>query len=206
MSGKVFAESADLIEDQSKVLFDYLAQVAAKIVTEEERIEKEIATRRENLVQIAAQIQSKGSLMIGLFVGAGICIPLGFLAHPILFVVAIGLAIVAFVQLSAKKALAIQATTATTEISVFEDEFKKIRRDYKVHKIGVGFVQVATQIPFEGGSFLLDHTGTAKNQQFSLYSVKNQGEFIQNISELDQALQSLPVVESNSAMEDVNTS
>ena len=43
MTGKIFKESSNVIQDQAKIVFDYYQQVAEKIVREEERIEGEIA-------------------------------------------------------------------------------------------------------------------------------------------------------------------
>ena len=47
MKGKIFSSSDNLYQDQAKILFDYYRQSAEKIVKEEERIEREIASLKE---------------------------------------------------------------------------------------------------------------------------------------------------------------
>src|ERR1035437_2424173 len=53
MSGKIFAESANIYQDQAKILFEYYREAAEKIVTEEERLEKEIAVASEYKTQLS---------------------------------------------------------------------------------------------------------------------------------------------------------
>ncbi|MEI6852870.1 MAG: hypothetical protein WCL06_08510, partial [Bacteroidota bacterium] len=47
MKGKIFPESSNINQDQAKILLNYYQQMAEKIVQEEERYEKEIATLEE---------------------------------------------------------------------------------------------------------------------------------------------------------------
>ena len=47
MKGKIFPESSNIFQDQAKILFNYYQSMAEKIVSEEERIEKEIAKLEE---------------------------------------------------------------------------------------------------------------------------------------------------------------
>ena len=56
MTGKIFPESANIYQDQAKILFNYYQQVAEKIVKEEERIEKEIKSLEERKVMIQSEI------------------------------------------------------------------------------------------------------------------------------------------------------
>ncbi len=49
MSGKIFNASANIYQDQAKILFDYYKQAAEKIVSEEEKYEKEIAILKEQI-------------------------------------------------------------------------------------------------------------------------------------------------------------
>ena len=43
-TGKIFKDSSNIYQDEAKVLFNYYQQAAERIVKEEERIEKEIAS------------------------------------------------------------------------------------------------------------------------------------------------------------------
>jgi len=53
MSGKLFNSSANIYQDQAKVLFDYYKQAAEKIVAEEEKYEMEIAICKERIAQLS---------------------------------------------------------------------------------------------------------------------------------------------------------
>ena len=41
-TGKIFKDSSNIYQDEAKILFNYYQQCAEKIVSEEERLEKEI--------------------------------------------------------------------------------------------------------------------------------------------------------------------
>lgn len=56
MKGKIFSESANVYQDQAKILFSYYQQAAEKIVREEERIEKEINVLEENKRMLEKEI------------------------------------------------------------------------------------------------------------------------------------------------------
>jgi tetrahydromethanopterin S-methyltransferase subunit H len=56
MSGKIFDASANIYQDQAKVLFDYYKQAAEKIVSEEEKYEKEIAICKETMLHNLVRI------------------------------------------------------------------------------------------------------------------------------------------------------
>ena len=52
MAGKIFKESNNIYQDQARILFDYYRQAAEKIVSEEERIEKQIEGIKERQAQL----------------------------------------------------------------------------------------------------------------------------------------------------------
>lgn len=81
-----------------------------------------------------------------------------------------------------------------------------IRRDYKVEKIGVVYVPVATKVPFEDKSIVLDHTGCVEDTDFKLNILNQPDDFQDSVQQLSDALETIPVVESNSSAESVNTS
>ena len=55
MSGKIFNASANIYQDQAKVLFDYYKQAAEKIVTDEVKLEKEIEQSRKKVEQLSQE-------------------------------------------------------------------------------------------------------------------------------------------------------
>ncbi len=205
MTGKVFAESMDIWDDQAKVVFDYLSQAALKIVTEEERIEKEIQIRKESIEQEIARQPKLKTLSIALLVGGGLTLIL-ITINMLFIAVALGLLIAGFRKLSEKNKSVAQQKSLEEQIATFESEHKNIRRDYQIHKLGVAYIPVASRVPFEDGHILLDHTGAAPRNQFSLQTVRDQDNFIRNIQALDKALDRMPAVESAEYIEEVDTS
>ena len=68
MTGKIFEASANIYEDQARILFDYYRKVAEQVVGEEERLEKFEAVARENEVQLEQQLvklDQQGKIGIG---------------------------------------------------------------------------------------------------------------------------------------------
>jgi len=208
MGAKVFADSIDVIQDQAKVLYEYLIRVAKKIVDEEVRIEGEIASKEEDRTEAEEVIKSQNTIMISCFVAGGVLGIAGFIIGAIsylLWILCVGSAIYGVVSLLKKNKAQLLKIKLESNILVFREEFNSIRRDYKVHRLGVAYIPVATRIPFEGKSFILDHTKSVSPQEFILYNIKNQDAFVKNIQEIDGALEKIPMVEGSQAMEEVNT-
>ena len=64
------------------------------------------------------------------------------------------------------KKLEEQISDADSRISVFQETFKEIPRNFQVHKLGIGYIAVAGKVPFEGKSFLIDYTGAETRRSF----------------------------------------
>lgn len=52
MEGKIFPDSANIWQDQAKVLFNYYRHAAERVVSEEERIENQVAALRQEEAQL----------------------------------------------------------------------------------------------------------------------------------------------------------
>ena len=176
MTGKIFKESSNIYEDEAKVLFDYYKKAAEKIVEEEIDLEnkieeathnKDTSQERQHKHKIIAIVTASlaGASLIGgiitfLFVNLYIAVILGCLF--------IGLGITAIVNLVKKNKAKKDFDDFEKNINAFNEAKANIRRNYKVSKLGVAYVPVATRVPFEGKSFVVDHTGTMPNTNFSL--------------------------------------
>ena len=130
MSGKIFNASANIFQDQAKILFDYYKQAAEKIVSEEEKYEKEIAICKENLAQLNQEFAKAKQTKL-------ICMIFFFVLVPIYF------AIIAHLKM---KELQEQINSNEQKIAEFQKLNKEIFRDYKVTKLGIGYVPIAAQI------------------------------------------------------------
>lgn len=189
MSGKVLSASANIYQDQAKVLFDYYRQAAEKIVAEEEHYEKEIAICKENNTRLGRDL-SKAILT------RNICFAIFFLLIPIYF------AITALLQ--AKK-LRLEISSNEQKIAEFEKAHAEIFRDYKVSKLGVAYVPVAAQIPFEDKSFMIDYTNSVGSQNFNLNTLKQAELFTKAVTDLDALMEEAPIVEKSLETESVDT-
>ena len=189
MSGKIFNASANIYQDQAKILFDYYKQAAEKIVSEEEKYEKEIAVCRETLAQLNLEFAKAKQTRL-------ICIILFFLLVPIYF------AITAHLKMNA---LQKEIDLNNQKIAEFEKLHKEIFRDYKVSKLGIGYVPVAAQIPFEDKSFMIDYTNSVNTQNFNLHTLKQAELFTNAVNDLDELMKEAPIIEKSEEPESVST-
>lgn len=177
MDGKIFADSANIWQDQAKILFNYYRQSAERIVKEEERIENEI----KNLEQEKSEVEEKLSkAWVWLF----------------LFI---------FPYFIVKSNLEKKIDELNQRIGVFNDEHKKIFRDYKVTRLGVAYVPVAEQVKYQDKSFIVDFTNAVPYSDISLSVSRQNPLLIQTIHTLNHLAKEAPIVETSEESETVPT-
>lgn len=177
MDGKIFADSANIWQDQAKILFNYYRQAAERIVKEEERIEEEI--KNLNLEKDALE-EKLSKAWIWLFL----------LIFPYFIV---------------KSNLQKKIAEIEERIEVFNDEHKKIFRDYKVSRLGVAYVPVAEQVKYQDKSFIVDFTNAVPDSEISLSISRQNPLLIQTIHSLNHLAKEAPVVETSEESETVVT-
>jgi hypothetical protein len=92
------------------------------------------------------------------------------------------------------------------KVATFEEAHRDIRREYKVKKLGVLYVPVATKVPFEGKSFIVDHTGQTGETGFKMSVVHKPEELLESLTSLEDAIKEVPLVEQTDAPEEIDTS
>jgi hypothetical protein len=198
MDGKVFAESTNLYQDQARILFDYYKKAAEKIVKEEKELEDSIEASRLAITQ-AEKDRKKGIVIIAVFAVIGIV--LGIATHGIGFVLVLGAIAGLMTILKAKKS----KEEATTKILGFEEAHRDIRRDYGVKKLGVAYVPIATKVPFEDKTFMVDHTGMVADTNFTMSVVHKPQELLDSLSSLEGTIKEAPIVEEATSTEEIDT-
>src|SRR5205085_5265254 len=108
-------------QDQAKILFDNYKQAAEKIVSEEEKYEKEIAVCKDNVAQLKQELAKARQTRL-------ICMIFFFVLVPIYF------AITTHMKMKAMQA---EIDANEQKIAEFEKMHKEIFRDYKVTKLGI---------------------------------------------------------------------
>lgn len=207
--GKIYADSINIYDDEARVAFDYFKKAAAKIVADEDRINalKSESDAICNGIQ-SAKTKSIIGLALSLLGAIGLCIgilfngdsqqeyaaflallPLGFFVH--------------FLIKAKKNAKDLEEAIAVGQ--QLTQDFANIKRDYKINKLGIAYVPVATSVPFEDKSFVLDDTGSVEQVEFSLYRMNAQEEFLSTLEEIKKGKSELPIVETGNAAEDVQT-
>ena len=189
MSGKIFNASANIHQDQAKILFDYYKQAAEKIVSEEEKYEKEISVCKERVAQLSQEFAKAKQTRL-------ICMIFFFVLVPIYF------AITAHLKM---KELQGEIDANNQKIAEFEKLHKEIFRDYKVFKLGIGYVPIAAQVPFEDKSFMIDYTNSVNTQNFNLHTLKQAELFTNTVNDLDELMKGAPIIEKSEEPESVNT-
>ena len=159
MTGKVFQQSANVYQDQAKLLFDYYLQAADKIVKEEERIEKEVAKLKEERAMVEAQMSKLWYWFLTI----------------ILF----------FVYFIKKSKLQKEIDGIDARIQEFELQHKNIFRDYKVSKMGVVYTPIANQVKYENKSFIVDYTGSVPMSEVTLQMSRQNDLLVEKIAELE---------------------
>ena len=214
MTGKVFKESSNIYEDEAKVLFDYYKKAAEKIVEEEMACEDKIEQAINNKNTSQERQKKHKTIMIATASIAGAALIATIITFamyvetiPYLFGVAtIGCGAVAISNLLKMKKAKSDFDNFEKIIAELEEEKNNIRRNYKVSKLGVAYVPVATRVPFEGKSFVVDHTGTMPNMNFSLSVLHQPKELQESLESLESNLDNIPVVEGNEDAEQIDTS
>ena len=206
MTGKVFADSANIYQDQAQILFDYYKKAAEKIVNEENEINTQIA-EAEAAIKAAFNKQRLSKVygvgaVIGIITGLILTflVSKGFVVLAVAGVIAIGYAI--YNNLNSKKII----EENKKKIMELKQAYDNIRRDYKVSKIGVAYVPIASRNPSGEKSFLLDHTGNVQDMNFSLSVMRNPKEFKDAVDALKDRMDTIPTVESNECPEKIDTS
>lgn len=187
MTGKIFEGSSNIYQDQAKILFDYYKAAAEAIVSAEMREEQNKADLIRQRDEMTAAAKKNKTISIVMFV-----LIVTFIAG-IVFL------------LKSKKCLS-EAERFEGLIAECDERYRNIRREYKVDKIGVVYVPVATRVPFEDKSIVLDHTGSIQETDFNLTILNQPEEFQDSVQQLSDTLDKLPVVEDNTMAETVNTS
>lgn len=214
MSGKIFANSANIIQDQARILFEYYKTAAESIVSEEERIEKEIQSLKNYETKVSEEQRKQDLAMKVGFIAGGVLLIAGlavlFLSNlkPVGIIGAIlGIAGIAYgvVSMTKVKKSGEELGICGKKIAGFEKEFADIFRDYKVTKLGVGYIPVAEQIPFENRSFLIDFTGHANEETFKLQTISDGELFSEKINDIDEMIKEAPIVEDSEETEVVDT-
>lgn len=214
MTGKVFKESSNIYEDEAKILFDYYKKAAEKIVEEEIDLEKKIeeAVNNKNSSQERQRKHKIISIVTVSIAGAALAggiVTFLFdilIAAGVLGCVFLGCGITSIVHLVKKNKAKKDFDNFEDLVASYEEAKKNIRRNYKVSKLGVAYVPVATRVPFEGKSFVVDHTGTMPNIDFSLSVLHQPKELQKSLENLEENLNNIPIVEGNEDAEQIDTS
>lgn len=190
MTGKIFEGSSNIYQDQAKILFDYYKAAAETIVAAEmaeEQNKADLIKQRDDMIASGNKSKTIAIVMFVLF----------FLLATI---------VIGIVYLLKYFKCKDEVERFEGLITQCDERYRNIRREYKVDKIGVVYVPVATRVPFEDKSIVLDHTGSVNETDFNL-TILNQPEDFQNsVQQLSDTLNKLPVVEDNTMTETVNTS
>jgi len=183
MSGKLFKDSPSIYQDQAKILLDYYEQAAEKIVKEEVQIEKKIAIlqdeKNETIKELSSVTKQKWIF---------------------------GLLIIPFVYFLIKeKNINKVISDLDLNIKDLQKQFNEIFRDYRVNKLGIAYIPIASQFKYKDKSYIVDHTGITKEFEFRLRKSKHNELLVKKISEIEQITKDAPLIEGSKDVEEINT-
>ena len=209
LRGKIYEDSVSLYDDEARVAFDYFRKAAERIVAEEDAVtakkvkaEADIAEAKKEVAaadeEHAAALNDAKKAKLW-FIGFILVIPI---------FIAISKMLKAKKRRMAAEALqkAANEKTAAAEkvLAGINEEFKNIKRDYTISKLGVAYVPIATEVPFEDKSFILDDTKKTASSTFDLYQVQAQNEFVGTLTSIKEREASVPVAETGLAPESIS--
>lgn len=177
MNGKIFPDSANVLQDQAKILFNYYRQAAERVVSEEERIEGQIASLQGQMAQIDSDISSHWWLMLLLY----------------------------FPYLIYKNNKLKEKAAFEERVAEFRRQYQAIFRDYRVTRLGVAYVPVAEQVKYQDKSFIVDFTGSVPESDISMSVSRRNDLLVQTIQTLENLAKEAPVVETSEDAETVET-
>lgn len=189
MEGRIFNDSANIYQDQARVLYEYYKGAAEKIVNEERILEEKIKEAEYQIKKYNGDLeQAKLTRTIGWI----FCWTL------------VGL-VVALIKNSKVKEFEGLIDEKDGEIASFKEAYKSIFRGYRVTKMGVAYVPVAKRVAYNDKSFVVDQSGVTDNEKFTLQVIRHSGLINDAVADLQDLSKSAPVVESSSAPEPVDT-
>lgn len=177
MDGKIFADSANIWQDQAKVLFNYYRKAAERVVDEEERIEGQIASLEEERGVLEEKL-SKAWVWLFLLI---------------------------FPYFIVKNNLEKQIAAINERINEFWKMHDEIFRDYRVKRLGVAYVPVAEQVQYQNKSFIVDYTNSVPESDISISMSRQNPLLIETIHTLDHLSKEAPLVETSEESETIAT-
>ncbi|MBQ8968590.1 MAG: hypothetical protein IJ064_02490 [Bacteroidaceae bacterium] len=179
MTGKIFAQSENVYQDQAKLLFDYYMRSAEKIVQEEERLEGMIADLEAQKKSLLEEVSKLWWWFLTI----------------ILF----------FMYWVKKSGLMKQVTEVDKRLTDLHQQHQHIFRDYKITKMGVVYTPVANQVKYEDESFIVDYTGSVPESEVTLQMSRQNDLLVETIADLEQLSTEAPLVETSEDTETVTT-
>ena len=189
MEGKIFNDSANIYQDQAKILYEYYKNAAEKIVSEEMALEGMITNAEYQIEKYTEDLEKTKSQRT-------ICWILSWTI--------VGL-IIGLIKNSRVKELERMIESKNEEIGKLQEAHSRIFRDYRVTKMGVAYVPVAKRVAYNDKSFIVDQSGIAGNEKFTLQIIKQNDLINEAVADLQALSKSAPIVENSKEPETVNT-
>lgn len=189
MEGKIFKDSANIYQDQAKVLYEYYKSAAERIVSEEKAIEAQIADaefqtkKYEEDREKAKRERTIGWILCWTIVGL----------------------VFALMRNARVNQLTQQIDQEVARINSLQEQHKGIFRDYRVTKMGVAYVPVAKRVAYNDKSFIVDQGGVARSEKFTLQVVKQADILNDAVSDLKDLTENAPIVETSKEPETIDT-
>ena len=189
MEGKIFKDSANIYQDQAKVLYEYYKSAAERIVSEEKAVEAQIEDAKFQTEKYEADREkAKRERTIGW----------------ILCWTIVGL-VFALMRNARVNQLTQQIDQEAARINSLQEQHKGIFRDYRVTKMGVAYVPVAKRVAYNDKSFIVDQGGVAHSEKFTLQVVKQADTLNEAVSDLKDLTENAPIVETSKEPETIDT-
>lgn len=160
-------------------MFNYYKMAAERIVEREEALEAQILELQEQRADVEADLSKAWYWLLTI--------------------------IFFFVYFIKKNSLTRQIEEIDEAIEALKEEHRSIFRDYRVTKIGVGYVPVADEIKYQDKSFVVDYTGQVSDKEVTLRMSRRSELLGETVARLDELTREAPLVESSEEVETLET-
>lgn len=202
MQGRLFEGSASIYDDEARILFDYFSKAADDIIKKEDEVQGSIDEAKAALA--AQKKRRNGNKVLSLFmillcIAASVACYVYFGIGNYLYAALGVTAVVILVSIISMVKSAKQVKYRLSALEQCEEDFKEIRRDYRVKRLGVAYVPIAKKVPFGNQNVTVDLSGSVSEETFELVTMNDPDTFEKDADQFKSVFSSIPVVEGGTA-------
>jgi hypothetical protein len=197
-NGKVSEQT--IYQDEAKALFTYFKQASDRILSQEKE-SKEKQSRFTRQIAETTRKRKQTTLVLTIFLVLGAALAIYTMLWPLAAIPVLFLLLLVGKKAGTNKKI----NSIKKKLDAEEQAFKDIRRDYPVKRMGVVYIPIAEQVPFNDKSMTVDLSGNVPETSFTFTTLAHPEKANQLIASIKDKFQHVPTVESSTHPNVVDT-